>query len=90
MEKKPLTTQQIVKRLKAGETIIVRAKNGHNMPPFHWEPNAYRSKVGKTPVASDQVWGLIKRKRIECVTPGWYSEGHYRLTAAVSSGNETR
>lgn len=65
-------------RLKAGATIIVRAKNGHCWPPFMRKPSAYRSKIGKDAVASGLVRDLCSRRIIKTVTPGWYSEGHFR------------
>jgi hypothetical protein len=72
-----MTQAQIIKRLKAGETLIVRAKNGHCFPMFTWQPSAYRCRLGKTPIPSATSYRLMKSRVIQCVNEGWYSEGHF-------------
>lgn len=41
-----LNADQIVKKLKAGAVIIVRAKNGDCIPMFNSKPDAYRCTLG--------------------------------------------
>lgn len=79
-----LTTEQVLKRLKAGEIITVRAKNGQCYPAFMWEPGAYRCTIGKTPIAGARVRAMIKRRTIIFVKAGWYTEGQFRLRPRAS------
>lgn len=74
-----LTERQLLKRLKAGDVVTVRAKNGRCVPAFNWEPNAYRCSIGGMKVKGAVVCNLCKRRRIEPITRGWYTEGQFRI-----------
>lgn len=76
-----LDATEATRLLKTGKIIIVRAKNGHCIPFFEWRPSAYRCHIGKRAIAGDTVKTLLKRRLIEPVTRGWYSEGHFRFNA---------
>jgi hypothetical protein len=69
----------IAKRLKAGERIIVSAKNGCCIPMFHRRPDAYRCTLGKKRIDSAKVRRLMDSRIIVCANHGWYSEGHFVL-----------
>lgn len=76
-----MTEAQIIKKLKAAQIIIVRAKNGHGWPPLRSKPEAYRCKIGEHNVSGNVVNSLLKRRIIEPVTWGWYSVGHFRFNS---------
>lgn len=71
--------RKIVKRVKAGDIITVRAKNGTCMPMFYRKPSAYRCTIEKQSVPSIIVAGLLKRRVIKPVKVGWFSEGQFQF-----------
>lgn len=76
-----MTDERLIKRLKSGDIITVRAKNGDCIPMFSGEPAAYRCIIGKTSISGDVVWRLMKRRLIVPVDQGWYTEGHFRFNS---------
>lgn len=72
---------QVIEKLKAGQIIIVRAKNGHGWPSLRSKPEAYRCKIGERNVSGKVVMSLLKRRIIEPVSWGWYSVGHFRFNS---------
>jgi hypothetical protein len=74
-----LRTEMILDHLKAGEVIIVRAKNGDCIPMFSSKPSAYWCTIGKSRVDGAVVYRLTKRRLIVPVTRGWYTEGSFRF-----------
>lgn len=65
--------------VKAGKTIVVRAKNGDCIPMFRRGPEAYRCVVGSRRVSGTIVHTLMMRRLIVCVKPGWYTEGEFKF-----------
>lgn len=70
---------KVVARMKAGEVIIVRSKNGDALPSFRSKPSAYRCKLGDQNIPGALVWKLIQRRTIACVNRGWFSEGRFQF-----------
>lgn len=83
--KRKIGKATLLKRLTAGDTIRVRAKNGHCWPTFSSKPAAYNCTVGGRRVDGAVILSLCKRRVIECANRGWYTEGHFRLPNATAS-----
>lgn len=74
---------KIVERMKAGEVIVVRSKNGDSLPSFRSKPGAYRCKLGDQSIPGTLVWKLIQRRAVTCVKRGWFSEGRFQFNRAL-------
>lgn len=81
-----MTAEQLFKRVKAGEIITVRAKNGHCFPMFTHRPGAYRCDVSKRSVSGAVVHALMKRRLIVPIKTGWYSEGKFKFNKNLRDG----
>lgn len=74
-----VSERKIVDRMKAGEIIIVRSKNGDALPSFRSKPAAYRCRLGNQNIPGVVVWKLLNHRSIKCVKTGWFSEGRFQF-----------
>lgn len=78
-----VSAEKIMARLKAGDTITVRAKNGQWFPKFSREPSAYRCTIGKQRIEGATVLDLLRRHQIAPVVWNWYTEGYFQVNKAL-------
>jgi hypothetical protein len=84
--KKQIGERALIKLVRSGQTIIVRAKNGQGWPTFIDKPSAYNCTVGDRRVAGTLVRALCRRRVIKCTNRGWYSEGHFGWNTDLRDG----
>lgn len=79
----PITQRQAMKKIKAGQQLVVRAKNGTCWPTFRMKPSAYKCTIGTTMVNATFARKMMSAGRIVCVNRGWYSEGRFKFNDAL-------